>query len=324
MSTGYSRVENALQSLRARTVGEGEAARVVLGASGRLDDVVLAKDHVGQIHLLTALPEGRGAFDVPLGRTLRTEWIETFEDGATSTRLDVACTDARLLRTFMSLIGEMLDRADESGRASIDELTEVLSSWRAALAREREDLNRQRAIGLFGELTVLEILAGQDPMAALERWKGRSGHRHDFVGESALEVKTFTGTGSPSVTIHGALQLDPPAEAPLHLVAFRIVESAKGRSLADLADAIAALGVPRDRMTFLLGEDAPALQERSRRFLIEETRLHAVGQGFPGIRASRLDDQTLKGVDDLSYTLHLDACPGAMSPDLLGRVLEEL
>lgn len=324
MSGGYSRVESAMRSLHSRTVGDGEVARVVLGASGRLEDVVLAKDHLGLIHLLTSLPDGRDTYDVPLGRTLRAEWIETHEDGWVRTRLDVACTDARLLRTFMSLIGEMLDRADESGRPTIDELTEVLTSWRAALARERSDLNRQRAIGLYGELHVLEILARQDPMAALDAWKGRAGHRHDFVRHGALEVKTFTSTGSPSVTIHGALQLDPPDGATLHLVAFRIVENARGRSLADLADSIAALGVPRDSVTAMLGEDAPALQERSRRFAIEETRLHAVGDDFPGIRASRLDDQTLSGVDDLSYALHLDACPGGMDPDLLAQVLEEL
>jgi hypothetical protein len=324
MSGGYSRVESAMQNLHTRTVDVGEVARVYLGASGRLEDVILAKDHLGQIHLLTSLPDGREAYDVPLGRTLRAEWIETQEDDGVRTRLDVACTDARLLRTFMSLIGEMLDRADESGRPTIDELTEVLASWRAALARERQDLDRQRAIGLFGELTVLEALARRDPMAALDAWKGRAGHRHDFVRRGALEVKTFTGTGSPSVTVHGALQLDPPEASALHLVAFRIAESAKGRSLADLSDSIAALGVPRDSVTAMLGDDAPALQERSRRFIIEETRLHAVGEDFPGIRASRLDDQSLRGVDDLSYVLHLDACPGSMDPDLLAHVLEEL
>ena len=49
----------------------------------------------------------------------------------------------------------MLDRSDESGRPSIDELAEVLESWRAALARERTAMDRNRLVGLFGELTVL-------------------------------------------------------------------------------------------------------------------------------------------------------------------------
>ena len=136
-------------------------------------DALLVKDHVGLIHLMTRLPEEREKFDVPLGRLLRAAWIATNEDGGRRDWLDVVCTDARLLRTFLSLIGEMLDRSDESGRPSIDELAEVLESWRAALARERTAMDRNRLVGLFGELTVLERLARARPR--LRSRHGRAG-----------------------------------------------------------------------------------------------------------------------------------------------------
>ncbi|WP_232226204.1 PD-(D/E)XK motif protein [Brachybacterium phenoliresistens] len=277
------------------------------------------------IHLLAALPAGREIFDVPLGHTLRATWVGTRSADGHTTSLDVACTDPRLRLTFLSLIGEMLDRADETGRPCIDELTGVLDSWRSALARAKRELDRSRAVGLFGELTILEQLARKDQVRALAAWRGREGHRHDFARTNALEVKTFSSTGSPSVQIHGLLQLDPPPAGVLHLVAFRVVETDSGSSLAELVERIVEQGVSRADIADCLGEDAPALEGgRDRRFTIEETRLHEVGEDFPGLRASRLDETALRGVDDLTYSLNLDACPGGIDPRQLDRILEEL
>lgn len=324
MMSGYARTENAFAQLRNSIATEGASASLPLGAAGRLKDAILVKDHLGLYHLLTRLPEGRKPFDVPLGRVLKAAWVESDGDGGDGTWLDVTCTDARLLRTFLSLIGEMLDRSDESGRPCIDELSEVLEDWRAAISRARREIARASAIGVFGELVILEKLAISDPMAALSAWKGREGHRHDFARTNALEVKTFSGTGSPTVTIHGLRQLDPPTSGRLHLVAMRIVEEDAGDSLGDLIDRITALGIPRETLARSLGDDAPEIEDRRRRFTLEEVRLHAVGDGFPGIRESALDPSALSGVDSLSYRLNLDACPGSLDPGQLDRILEEL
>lgn len=324
MATGHSRAHAAYENLRGERVAEGETVTTPLGPSGRLRDAILVKDHVGLIHLLARLPQGREQFDVPLGRVLRAAWIQTDSADGPAIWLDVACLDARLIRTFLSLVGEMLDRADTSGRPCIDELTEVLESWRAALARARNAMDRNRIVGIFGELTVLELLARRDPQAALSAWQGRRGARHDFARTNALEVKTLTGSGSPSVTIHGESQLDPPTDAQLHLVAFRIVDSASGESVEELTDRIASHGVPREEILRTLGDDAPGEEDRRRRFEIEETRLHVVGDDFPGIRATRLDASALRGVSELSYRLSLDSCPGELDPSELDRVLEEL
>ncbi len=324
MSRGHTRVQEAYELLRAERVVEGESATTILGSAWRLRDALLVKDHVGLIHLMTRLPEDRERFDVPLGRLLRAAWVETTEDGRRRDWLDVVCTDARLLRTFLSLIGEMLDRSDESGRPSIDELAEVLESWRAALARERTAMDRNRLVGLFGELTVLERLAAHDPQAALAMWMGRRGASHDFSRTNALEVKTLIGDGSPAVTIHGEHQLDPPSGGELHLVAFRIADSADGESIEELTARIAERGVPHEEILRTLGDDAPGADDRRRRFIIEDVRLHAVTDDFPGLRASRLSPETMRGVSNISYQLSLDACPGQLDSDLLDTVLENL
>lgn len=324
MERGHSRVQTAYDLLREEHVPEGESASAALGPSGRLRDAILVKDHVGLIHLMAHLPAEREGFEVPLGRVLRTTWVDTESPEGTTMWLDVACLDARLLRTFLSLIGEMLDRSDESGRPCIDELTEVLESWRAALARARGAMDRNRVIGVFGELTILERLARRDPQAALSAWFGRIGGRHDFARINALEVKTLSGSGSPTVTIHGDSQLDPPTDAQLHLVAFRITDSASGESVDELIEMIAVHGVPREEITRSLGDDAPGVEDRRRRFEIEETRLHLVEGDFPGIRASHIDPSTLRGISQLNYQLALDSCPGELDPSQLDRVLEEL
>lgn len=321
---GHSRVQTAYELLRDEHVPEGESASAALGPSGRLRDAILVKDHVGLIHLMAHLPAERERFEVPLGRVLRAVWVDTKGPQGTTIWLDVACLDARLLRTFLSLIGEMLDRSDESGRPCIDELTEVLESWRAALARARGAMDRNRVIGIFGELTILERLARRDPQAALSAWLGRRGGRHDFSRTNALEVKTLSGSGSPMVTIHGDAQLDPPTDALLHLVAFRITDSASGESVDELIERVSSHGVPREEIIRSLGDDAPGVEDRARRFEIEETRLHFVTEDFPGIRASRIDPSILRGVSGLNYQMTLDSCPGQLDPSQLDRVLEEL
>ncbi|MCF2586104.1 PD-(D/E)XK motif protein [Brevibacterium sp. UCMA 11752] len=326
MTSGYERVEQAILRLRAAPVAEfdDEAVRVLIGPAGRTDDALLVRDHLGQIHLMTRLPKNREQFKVPLGRTLRATWIEVKGKNEDTRHLDVVCTDARLLRTFLSMIGEMLNRAAESGKSCLDELAEVLESWREALSRESREIDRKRAIGLFGELTILEALARKDPSRALSLWTGPSGNRHDFSRSNALEVKTLTQPGIPAVTIHGARQLDPPIGAKLHLVAFRVLENANGSSIAELNDRLIQLGIPRQKLVVTLNDEARLLEDVERQFLIEETYLYEVTDDFPGIRASRLDENALRGVDNISYVLHLDSCPGQRDTTMLDAILEEL
>lgn len=324
MSRGHTRVQEAYELLRDRRVIEGQSASATLGRPWRLEDALLVKDHVGLIHLMTLLPSGRERFEVPLGKLLRASWVDTEDEAGRRDWLDVVCTDARLLRTFLSLVGEMIDRSDDSGRPSIDELIEVLESWRAALARERMAMDRNRLVGLFGELTILEKLAAKDPQAALASWTGRKGAAHDFARTNALEVKTLMGDGSPVITIHGESQLDAPSKGELHLVAFRIVDDSEGESLEELTSRIAAHGLPYGEILATLGDDAPGADDRRRRFLIGETRLHEVTEDFPGLRASRLTPETLRGVSAINYQLSLDACPGHLDPEMLDSILKDL
>lgn len=324
MSTGYARVEHALEILRAQRPRVGEAVAASVGPDRNMHEARLAKDHLGIVHLIVALPADRSRFEPPLGDVLPATWLdEETEDGG-KTSLDVASTDSSLTPTFLSLVGEMLSRVDETGNHCIDELMRVLSAWREALSRERQALSRQRLIGLFGELTVLARLAESDPVRAKAAWRGEAGYRHDFFLSNALEVKTYTGADSPSVEIHGAYQLDPPVGGSLHLLTLRLEESTAGATLAELIDRIDALGLPRGLLFDRSTDASPIVSDNSVAFVVAEERLFRVGSGFPGVRASVLGAGALAAVSRLQYSLLLDACPDRIDSADLQTVLEDL
>jgi hypothetical protein len=324
MSTGYARVEHALKILGTGHPRVGEAVAASIGPDRRMHEARLAKDHLGIVHLIVTLPAGRSRFTPPLGDVLPATWLEEdFGDGV-KTSLDVASTDPSLTPTFLSLVGEMLSRVDETQDPCIDELMRVLSSWREALSREKRTLSRQRLIGLFGELTVLAHLVEIDPAKAKSAWRGRAGYRYDFFSSNALEVKAYTGTDSPSVEIHGAHQLDPPVGGSLHLFTLRLEESPQGETIADLIERIEALGLPRGLLFDRSTDESPISVDDTVAFVVAEERLFHVGPAFPGIRASILGAKALIAVSRLRYSLLLDACPDKIDPVLLRAVLEKL
>lgn len=321
MNEGYARVANALEILAAVRPTAGEGAAAPIGPDRDISEARLAKDHLGDIHLLVRLPQGRAKFSLPLGEVLPAAWLDE-EDGAVS--LDVKSTVSSLTPTFLSLVGEMLSRVDVSGGHCIDELMRVLSAWREALAREQRGLSRQRAIGLFGELVVLSRMAEADPGRAKAAWRGKAGYRHDFFLTNALEVKAYAGSESPMVDIHGAHQLDPPAGGSLHLLALRLEESAEGRTIDELIDVIDSFGLPRGVLFERSSDSAPVVSDDKMRFIVASERLFVVTERFPGLRYSTIGEAAFEAIAGLRYSLLLDACPDAIDPSLLTDVLDAL
>lgn len=324
MSRGYARVAHAMDVLASSRPSLGEGAAVPIGSDRNIQEARLAKDHNGDIHLLVTLPPGRTKFTLPLGNVLPATWLDDQEGPSDQSSLDVRSTDASLTPTFLSLVGEMLSRVDDSGGACIDELMRVLASWREALAREKRGLSRERAVGLFGELLVLARLAKSDPARARAAWRGKDGFRHDFFLHNALEVKAYVSTESPTVEIHGAHQLDPPINASLHLLALRLEENDDGRTIDDLIDEIDSYGLPKGLLFDRSTDEAPVVADNTLKFIVANQRLFRVTEGFPGIRFSTLGEDAFAGIAHLRYSLLLDACPNAVDPSELTEVLKKL
>lgn len=322
--SAYARVAHALELLNQQSPAVDTIRAAPVGPDRDVHEARLAKDHAGIIHLLVALPEGRSPFALPIGEVLQVSWLEQQSGDEPHVSLDIANRDPKLTPTFLSLVGEMLSRVDQSGDASIDELMRVLSFWREALARAQRGLSRQRAIGLFGELTVLARLARTDPARAKIAWRGQEGYRHDFFLRNALEVKAYTGGDSPAVEIHGAHQLDAPAGASLHLLAFRLEESTDGQTIDDLIELIDTLGIPKGMLFERSTEASPVVSNDTMRFTVASERLFQVTQDFPGLRVATLGESAFDAVQNLRYSLLLDACPGSMDPSELTQVLKDL
>lgn len=325
-STGYDRANQAIEDLGSDFPAPGRYRQVKVGRDFHLDEVALARDSEGLIHLLVRYPEDFKGEAPALGGPLecsRRPWpisqVEIVDV------LDVILMERLLQPTFVSLIGEMLDRMERSGRSAMDEFSEVVESWRKTLARISKGPGREAIRGLFGELWIARRIACANP-AALERvWVGPRGGRHDFTGATSLEVKTLVGSGAPVVTINGLDQLDPVGEAGLHLATLRIVEHETGETADEIVAALIDEGVSRQFLEaalrdvgFQLGDiNGPA-------FVVEEVLLHRIEDDFPGLRRSHLTESSLRGIESVSYRLQLDAGPGALPADQLDSVITDL
>jgi len=319
---GHIRVAKALQNLAEAKPTLSTLAVSPVGGDHDVEEVALAKDSAGRIHLIIRQNTEEPRFTPIFGGVLEVSWIDRPSDEAAGF-LDIACVEDRVLDTFTSLAGEMLDRVDQSSRSALTEFRKVVEDWRRVLNGAMRRVSRNQIIGLFGELIVLERLAKTDPGRAIKSWRGKDGYHHDFALTNALEVKTYVTAHAPRVEIHGAFQLDPPHHGGLHLLTLRVEINERGRTVADLVDSIAAFGVDRDAIAARSNDAAPIVLDESYPLTIAEERLYAVGPDFPGIRASRVGN-ALEGVDRVRYELLLDACPGRLREADLDKVLAAL
>lgn len=323
MSNGYSRAEEALKALLQETPTLEASKARRLGPDWNMREAFLALDYAGRLSFVIERPDDLPRIEPKVGGALPVSWVPP-SPGNPRERIMIECPDAALQATFLSLIGEVLDRVDARRGTVYLEVSKVVDDWHRALQVTRSGLSRQSLIGLFGELTVLRTLVAQRGTDALSLWRGPDGHRHDFVGLNALEVKTYSGTGSPRVTIHGAHQLDPPQGHQLHLLSLRVEEAGDGQTVADIVRELEESGVSVDVLRGRTDDDEPLQVDESLAMIVVERRLHHVVDHFPGVRASRLDETSLKGVDRLTYQLLLDACPDPLPGSEYQRVLEAL
>ncbi|MGO1472462.1 MAG: PD-(D/E)XK motif protein [Flaviflexus sp.] len=320
--TGYDRVRQAFEALDGASAGRESMQTIAIGSTADPGDIRLGKDDAGNIHLLIVSPPGFARLEPKLGPVFPAEWESLVsKQGEEIWFLNIGCKDRRLLHTFHSLVGELVDRVEKSGRRGVIELFEVIESWRRALERASRQLSRSLEIGLFGELLVLQELASIRPEDALRAWRGVDNYRHDFSLRNAVEVKAYTGAASPSVQIHGVRQLDPPLSGALTLVTFHLEEMDSGRSLEDLIDEIGQV-LPISLIREKLEGDLPS--KELRRFEVVEQRIYEVDNSFPGIRESASPAHSLLGIDELTYRLLLDVCPPPNKQTSLTEILQGL
>lgn len=142
----------------------------------------------------------------------------TLEDAARADLFAVVCADA------------VAASADAPAGESLPRFLARLDAWRRFLRERRAGLTRNEAVGLLGELLVLERLLVTDA-SLLSVWIAPDDGLHDFLRLGhALEIKTSLGAAS-SLRISTLDQLDPVGLRRLNLMHVRLVEAPQGRSL---------------------------------------------------------------------------------------------
>ncbi len=240
-------------------------------------------------------------------------WLYTFElEGRRWLALE--CRESTLSSVFEALADEVqrsVAAVPAAGRRPV--VQDRLERWRQLLSRgPAERIPREVEVGLHGELTVLRMIALEDPNRALDAWQGPAGAPNDLVDDEwAIEVKATVAQSAFRVRVHGLAQLDHRrAATPLHLAAVRLAEVPAGRTLPELVDEV--LGF-LDTSRFLerlaltgYGHDT-AGEHDWLRLRVEETGFWRVDDSVPALRASDLTPDHLAAIGNVRYELDVSA-----------------
>jgi hypothetical protein len=227
--------------------------------------------------------------------------------------LDVVCARAELRWLFSTFVADILLRIEREPDKSCAAITRsCFSAWRALFAGSERQLTPKQLAGLFGELTLLEVLLGVS-QAAVACWRGPYREPHDFVGtRQHIEVKTTLSSEDDVVHIHGLEQLTSPDDGPLHLAHLRVeMPSEHGLSVPSLVDRLR-----EQDTTGRLGLLLPlAGYHESHRSSYEEVKFELVGEqwyavdgAFPRLTAETFPEGHVPpGLSGFGYSLDLSA-----------------
>ena len=288
--------------------------------------VLLAVDNDALLHLLipagsARVPEDHRSQGVKMtARKLST-------DTGDVRYADLVCDVPRLNRTFEQLVEDIVTRLRATPTNPLITIVKALDEWRALLRTALEGILRDEIVGLIGELEVLGLLAGHNPLAALEGWVGPSGATHDFAGGGThIEVKTTSSVSGVAVRISNLDQLDSSTSDSLWLAVVHVVESENAPTLDQRLEALVTLGVPREELfarVTKLGYVPGASEHIVSRFNVRSTRWWRVGDDFPGLRRSELPPKATLAIDRVQYDLILGALDEPASQETVAEVLAD-
>jgi len=234
------------------------------------------------------------------------------------------------LHGAFSVLATIADRLQLQGETLGVAVPYAVAAHRGVFA-SRAGLTRDKEVGLFGELLLLEYLIKElGASVALKVWAGPLSEEHDFVFEEVhFEVKTTTSERRRHI-IGTAQQLAPLQGIPLWLMSIQITVSSGdlGRTLPRLVAAV----------RLAVGGHRAALDARLRAcgWMDDEGDLYTtvwayrttpraflVHKGFPAITQRRLAQVVpqVELVSDVSYRVDVtDMDPGSPPSPLAGFV----
>ncbi|PPJ47700.1 PD-(D/E)XK motif protein [Rhizobium sp. KAs_5_22] len=235
--TSSSQLDDLWMRLSSMAGGQRQFRSMRAPDAGALDVHVAIRTTDGARCLLFDLPDPErtdAGFEAGGLRLTRV----TLENGLGIALLLEDATRSDLFTTICSDVIGFANAADPIHALRL--VMERLEAWRQFLRSVSGGLKREDAIGLIGELIVLEALLARDP-GLLRTWRAPENGLHDFENAGhAIEVKTTLGPGW-RVTVSTLDQLDVTGLEQLDLLLVRLFETAAGETLGRLIERVASL-----------------------------------------------------------------------------------
>jgi hypothetical protein len=149
-------------------------------------------------------------------------------------------------RSFSVMCYDLAERTRDASTTDVaaGTLVAALRNWAEMFRRrENEGLTREEALGLLGELLVIDSILNEtsvDPISLLQGWGGPDGDARDIgVANIRVEVKTQRTTSANRVRISSLAQLDDRGDR-VFLVVLRLAPDDNGRSLVSVVEDLSA------------------------------------------------------------------------------------
>lgn len=233
--------------------------------------------------------------------------------------LDVTCEDAAGHAGFDLIGGEIAEALNNGTQSPAVIIARVLAKWRRFWGQlPRQVLSREAQLGLFAELWFLAVwlIPRCGAAAAVRRWRGPYGARHDFewLGRS-VEVKATTSTQGRIHRINSLDQLASPENGSLSLFSMRLREEAGASNTLPaivelcrtLLEADADAHNHWEAALTAAGYSAVHKEEYARlKLRIVTESLYAVCDDFPRLTVESLAGGLPGGVTGVEYEIRLD------------------
>lgn len=286
------------------------------------DEITLVTfSNQGHRQLLVPQPEGAEKVDRHLSKFIQahTQPYSDRETGTVRDYLVVTCTSGPLRTTFESLITQYISQLDDIEHNALQTFWDVYLDWKKLLQQKQEEISETTLIGLFGELLILERLAKNDPVLAVEAWSGPDNNGPDFKTLNFnIEVKTTTRTNHKILRVDSPLQFTPQAGMPLFLARVALSEQPDGITLAQLQDRLKELSVSSWDLSAKVQNVSHYLFtnfDHKRRYKVVSMDFYRVNDSFPHI-IDFTRDSLKPGVQNLHYDVNLNFAEQLSDPEV--------
>lgn len=184
----------------------------------------------------------------------------------------------------------------------------ALEGWAELLKKRRDGLSREEALGLLGELAVVESLLNDStltPDAVICGWRGPHGDTRDIgVNGIRVEVKAQRSTAALRLRISSLTQLDDRGDH-VYVVLMRFSPATEGRSLADAVKAVhgtlkeSPLALVEFQRKLALSAFNPEAAVATEVYAVDDRFVYAVTRSFPRLVPSNVP----AGISEAQYDI---------------------